>query len=98
MDIKEINREIEALERGQTTFANCEKLSQLYIVRDGLMSDGETMPREASPELGGSEFLELSSGVDIISLLRIIDEHMESLQLVYPKEYKHIIKKISALK
>ena len=98
MNIDEINREILTLEKGQTTFANCEKLSQLYIVRDHLEGTGGAIQREATPKIGGSEFLEIASEVDILDLLEVLDEHMETLQLVYPKDYQAIIKKISALK
>ena len=34
MDIKDINRTIDELEKDSTTFENCEKLASLYIVRD----------------------------------------------------------------
>lgn len=98
MNIDEINREILTLEKGQTTFANCEKLSQLYIVRDHIEGAGGVIQREATPRLSGSEFLEIASEVDILDLLEVLDEHMDTLQLVYPKDYQAIIKKISALK
>lgn len=95
MNIDEINREILTLEKGQTTFVNCEKLAQLYVVRDHLTAD---KAQEPTPRMSGSEFMTISSGVDTSALLRILDEHMESIRLIYPKEYASIIKKISALK
>ena len=95
MNIEEINREITTLERGQTTFSNCEKLAQLYVVRDHLADDVQQRP---APKLGGSEFLLIASEVDIYDLMQILDEHMQSIQLVYPKEYDAIMRKISALK
>lgn len=98
MNIDEINREILTLEKGETTFVNCEKLSQLYIVRDHLEGTGGIVQREAVPKIGGSEFLAVASEVDILDLLDVLDEHMETIQLVYPKEYQAILKKISALK
>lgn len=39
MDILEITNTIAELEGRETTFANCEKLASLYIVRDNLSAD-----------------------------------------------------------
>ena len=36
MNIEEINNAITALENGETTFASCQKLATLYVVRDHL--------------------------------------------------------------
>ena len=34
LDLQEVNNTIEQLEQGETTFASCEKLASLYIVRE----------------------------------------------------------------
>lgn len=34
LDLKEIHEEIAKLEKGDTTYRNCEKLAILYIVRE----------------------------------------------------------------
>lgn len=39
LDLQEIQNTIEMLENGETTFANCEKLASLYIVRERLQVD-----------------------------------------------------------
>ena len=39
LDMREIENTIEMLENGETTFANCEKLASLYIVREHLQTD-----------------------------------------------------------
>lgn len=39
MDIAEINNTIAELENGETTFASCDKLASLYIVREHLNED-----------------------------------------------------------
>lgn len=52
MDIVEINNTIEELERGDTTFANCQKLSCLYIVREHLQnSTHEAVNTQVAKEL-----------------------------------------------
>lgn len=97
MNIDEIDREIKALEKGQTTFAACEKLAQLYIVRDHLISADDVQKCELSPRMDGSEFLSVASGVNVSSLLLILDEHMDVIKLLHPKEYDTLIQKIREL-
>lgn len=97
MNIDEINREIAVLESGQTTYVTCEKLSQLYIVRDHLCSADDVQKFELSPRLDGSEFLDVSSNVNVSDLLLILDEHMEVIKLLLPKEYEALIQKIKGL-
>lgn len=97
MNIDEINREIKALETGQTTFAACEKLSQLYIVRDHLGSANDAQKCEVSPRMDGSEFLSVASGVNVSNLLTVLNEHMDVIKLLHPKEYDTLIQKIREL-
>ena len=82
-----IEREIVELEaRGETTYAQCERLCLLYTVRHH--------PRPTT----GSEFLEIASGVDYHALMAILDEHMEALRIVQPKEYESVMAKIKQLR
>ena len=90
-----INDEIIKLEAQPMTYAIADKLASLYIIQE---HHSPTAKKEVSPILEGSEFLETASSVDISSLLRILDEHMNVIQLLYPKEYEALIKKIKQLK
>lgn len=92
-----IEREIMELEaRGDTTYSQCERLSWLYIVRDHLKPTvGES---QRTWTLEGSEFLEAASGVGYEPLMRVIDEHMQAIRVVQPKEYDAVIAKIRALR
>ncbi len=96
IDLEMIEREINKLEHTRdTTYALCQRLSWLYIVRDHLL------PSEGSPEvarLSGSEFLEACSGVPYPSLMAVLDEHMSALSVVQPREYNALMGRIRALR
>ena len=93
IDLETIEREINSLEaRGDTTYSVCERLSWLYVVRDHIApKDTKTQP------LRGSEFLELASNVNYPDLMKILDDHMSAIRIVYEKEYDNVIAKIRAL-
>jgi hypothetical protein len=93
IDLDEINHEIDELEHAdETTYRLCERLSWLYTVRDHLA------PKvSATKSQGGSEFLELAIEVDYDKLMGILDEHLNSLQVVQPKAYDAVMRKIRDL-
>lgn len=92
-----IEREIIDLEKRDTTYANCERLAWLYIVRYA-MQQRIVHEKARAGQMAGSPFLEACSGADITEILRVMDEHMEALRVVYPKEYEAVIRKISVTK
>lgn len=95
-----IEHEILELEmRRDTTYAACERLAWLYIVRDHLAEprDGGGGERQ-TPRIGGTEFLEACSEVPYIALMGVLDEHMSALSVVQPKEYESIMSKLRALR
>lgn len=92
-----IEREINELEaRGETTYAQCERLCWLYTVRDHLRPVKEETAQTNS--LTGSEFLEAASGVSYPALMKILNEHMDALKVVQPKEYESVMAKILQLR
>ena len=93
MNIEEINSEIERLEVSQTNYENCSKLSILYIIRDHMAKPN----RIAEYNNPTSEFLNVVGGAPVNDVLLIIDEHMECMKLLYPKEYSAIINRIKNL-
>lgn len=96
IDLETIEREINDLEaRGDTTYSLCERLSWLYIVRDHLrpVKDETRMTQR----LTGSEFLEACSDVPYPQLMKILDEHMSAVKVVYEREYENVMAKIRAL-
>lgn len=97
VDLETIEREINDLEaRGDTTYSLCERLSWLYVVRDHLMPvNRSTM---ATQHLSGSEFLEACSDVPYPMLMKILNEHMEAIKVVYEREYDNVMAKIRELR
>ena len=92
MNIEEINEEIKGLESAETNWGNVQRLALLYTVRDHLpQTTGEV-------DIGTDEFTRACCGVNINSLINVLDEHMQVIHAVYPKEYSALIKKIQSLK
>ena len=92
-----IEREIRELEaRGETTYAQCERLAWLYVVRDHLLPEDSDTKR--TQRLGGSEFLEACSNVSYPALMQILDEHMGAIRIVYGREYENVLNRIRALR
>ena len=89
-----IEREIDRLETKETTYYVCERLACLYAVRDHMTAGGDKMTEATR----GSDFLEACSGVSYAALMRVLDEHMEAIKLLYPKSYESLMQRIRALK
>ena len=99
IDLETIEREISELEARQPSYKACERLSWLYIVHDHLKA--KLYPPEGNTELmasvGGSDFLDAVDGKPYEDVLRVIDEHLETIRLMYPKTFSAIIDKIRQL-
>lgn len=92
IDLRVIEDEIESIEQEEdTTYEACERLSQLYIVRDFLAK------KKARDEGPTSDFLLACVGVPTQDLMRVLNEHMEAIRIVYPAEYEAVVSKIKAL-
>ena len=91
MDLDLIQEEIDVLENGQTTYANIQKLSWLYIVR--AFSKGVPTSNIDT----ASDFLVACRGKDAIALFDILDDHMNAIQLLCPKEYEAVLNRIKRL-
>lgn len=99
INMDEINAEIAALEAGKTTYATCERLSILYNVRNNLMSNQQPVQLSSGTSYSyasepDSEFKEIARNADFEHLLRILDEHMEAIEAMYPREYRSVLRKI----
>ena len=97
LSLEEVERTILELEKRDTTYATCERLAWLYIVHDHL-TQRIVQEKARAAEMEGSPFLAACSGADIAEILRVMDEHMEALRVVYPNEYEAVIRKISVTK
>lgn len=90
-----IEKEILDLEKKDTSYATIERLSWLYTVRDHI---NPVQDVKMTGNLIGDEFAEICSNIPIQNLMPILSEHMQSIQLLYPREYEILVNKIKALK
>lgn len=93
ISIDEIERTILELEQKDTSYAVCEKLCWLYICRDHLKPVQIPETKTVSTK-GTSPFLAAANNKPIEHVLQIIDEHMEAIRILYPKEYDAILEKL----
>lgn len=96
IDLETIEREISELETRDTSYKLCERLSWLYTVRDHLKPQAK-QDSMLVPQMQGSEFLEAASGTRCTDLLELIDEHLATIRLLYPKTYSALLDKIRQL-
>lgn len=47
--------------------------------------------------MSGSDFLESASGKSCKDVLKVVDEHLETIKLLYPKTYSALVDKIREL-
>lgn len=92
MNVQEVKDEVKRLEGSETTYENCCKLAVLYSIVDHL--DGMQKTKITGQSFGSSEFLLAVESAPIDGVLRIMDEHMAGISVLYPKEYSAIIRKI----
>lgn len=97
LSVEEVERTILELEKRDTTYATCERLAWLYIVHDHL-TQRIVQEKARAAEIDGSPFLAACSGAVIDEILRVLNDHMEAVRLIYPKEYDDVVKKIASTK
>lgn len=95
ISLETIDNEIMELEKRDTTFAVAERLAWLYIVRDHIQTPQADVKTLATH---GSEFLNACSGIPADQVLAVLDEHLELIRAVFPKEYTALLAKINSLK
>ena len=110
IDLREINETIDELKRNGSTVGAAEKLALLYIAREHMereeqgaiperhMKSGYSRAAAPLPTIikvePRSKFLEVCDGAEIEEVLKVIDEHMEAIIVLYPREYDALIEKI----
>lgn len=99
IDLETIEREISELETRDTSYRLCERLSWLYTVRDHLYA--KTYPTDGQAglksSLSGSDFLDAANGKPYEDVMKVVDEHLETIKLLYPKTYSALVDKIREL-
>ena len=96
MNIREIEDEIVMLENGDTTYSAIKNLAALYIVRDGLTAQPEDDRRYSYAAYSGAttEFGTALEAVPRDHALKVLEEHMEAVKALYPKEYQAVLDKL----
>ena len=87
------------MENGETNWANIQKLSWLYTVRDHMTNDDLAaipVTRDAMPVYSG-EFGQAVSGKNIDGLMNILSEHMSVIKVLHPKEYQAVLDRIAEI-
>ena len=99
IDLETIEREIDDLELREASYRLCQRLSWLYTVRDHLMAkmyppEGKAVLKSA---LSGSDFLDAANGKPYEDVLKVVDEHLETIKMLYPKTFSALLDKIRQL-
>lgn len=90
---------IRDLQSKTPTYATCEKLATFYTLLSSLYSDNTQGYSYSSAvsvfdDGSGSEFREAISGKNVDKVIDVLDEHMDVIKLLFPKEYMAVIRKI----
>lgn len=93
---EEIDRTILELEQKDTTFATCERLAWLYIVRDHITGQQQAQPQPLDVS-GSSEFLQVVDGRNSVEVWMILDDLMDTVKTLTPNVYNEVIRRISNL-
>ena len=90
IDMNAVNEEIERLEADDLTYRIAEKLAVLYTIRK------ENGTSVASRAINGNqtEFEEIAMRISKQALIDSINEHVEAVRIMYPKEYELIIERM----
>lgn len=97
---EEILETIAELQNKAPTYSTCEKLATFYTLLSHLYSDNTEVQgysystSSVFPASNGSEFREAIAGKDIESVVDVLDEHMDVIKILFPKEYKSVIQRI----
>lgn len=104
ISMEQISGEIAALEEEKPTHSVMQKLAALYTVRDHMVLAAQPAPAsaivsETIPDTGinSGEFLQAISGMEIKELLPILEDLMSTLQVVQPRLYDGVMRKVKDL-
>ena len=98
----ELLRAIDELEDAPPTFQNCQKMAVFYTLLNSVygkqhteQSFAEKKPEEVIKRYGDSEFLQAIEGKNPVDVWQIVDETMETLEVLQPKLYDAVIRQLS---
>lgn len=97
---EELLEAIKECQQKELTYDTCEKLATFYTLLNYLYSDKQEgysysyVKKDVFPATDGSEFKKAIVGKNIEKVVDVLDEHMEVIKILYPKEYRSVINKI----
>ena len=97
-DLLETIEECKAVKR--PTAATCQLMASCYTILDHMFpeysrsADVSPVSLYSSAEISGSEFAIAANLAGMKRLLEVMDEHMECIRLIYPKEYAAIMRRL----
>lgn len=94
IDLNAVNEEIKRLEEDDLTYRIAEKLAVLYIIR----REGDTGTATRSVDDNPTEFEMIANIISKSKLIEALNEHVEAVRIMYPKEYELIMEKIRKAK
>ena len=106
IDEKELQLWIARLETEESSWPNYEKLAVLYIIQNQHKPEPASAPEPAAysfapapavVEYSDSDFLRAVSGKDQSRAWAVMDELMDTLQVVNARVYDNVMRKIDAL-
>lgn len=109
LDIREIEYWISRYENEANKLEHCVTLSALYYIRDHMLGSTQREPciaaysetaepaKERLAQYGESEFLQVVSGKDPADAWSVMDELMETLQVVNIRMYNSVMRKLDRL-
>ena len=86
---EDIEQAIRELEKGQPTYQTVQKLADLYIVRDHI--------QDFVSVDDSSEFLKMASGKNLAGVMSLMDELMETTQLLNPHLYESVMMRLGEI-
>lgn len=99
IDLKEIEKEIQALEQQDTTYAVVERLSWLITVKNYLTAKNQNvLPTSTVSANGKSELMQIIYGMPDSDAWAVMDELVEVVKIVNPKLYNSFIQKLDKAK
>lgn len=96
ISLESVEQSILELERADTSFTVCDRLATLYIVRDHLRGYNVS-PEAAIASEGASDFEKAINGKSPESVLPILTDLMESIQVLHPRMYEKALEEIREL-
>lgn len=105
IDLREIDETIDELKRHGNTIQAAERLAMLYIARDYMVRENNMQSAQDYSEAAApppviakanhtSDFLAACDGAQIGLILDVLDEHMDAIRVLYPREYDSVIERI----